>query len=137
MTFVYGINNLNIAKDMFLGMLTGAGIFGFITLLGGLIAGKEAMGFGDVKFMTAVGLYFGMGTTAEISLLSFFIASIVSIVILIIRGVILKSEDEYMPFGPFLVLSSIICIFIPQNTVFTLFIGLCTSISDKILSLSK
>ncbi len=78
-----------------------------------------------------------MGTTAEISLLSFFIASIVSIVILIIRGVILKSEDEYMPFGPFLVLSSIICIFIPQNTVFTLFIGLCTSISDKILSLSK
>ena len=74
LTFVYGINNLNIAKDMFLCMLTGAGIFGFITLLGGLIAGKEAMGFGDVKFMTAVGVYFGMGTTAEISLLSFFIA---------------------------------------------------------------
>lgn len=122
---------------MLFGMITGAGIFGFITLLGGLIAGKEAMGLGDVKFMTAVGLYFGMGTTAEISLLSFFIASIVSIVILIIRGVILKSEDEYMPFGPFLVLSAIICMFIPQNTVFTLFMGLCTSISDKILSLSK
>lgn len=86
---------------MFLGMITGAGIFGFITLLGGLIAGKEAMGFGDVKFMTAVGLYFGMGTIAEISLLSFFIASIISIIILIIRGVILKSEDEYMPFDLF------------------------------------
>lgn len=43
-TFIYGINNINIAKDMLLGMLVGAGIFGIITVLGGLIAGKEAMG---------------------------------------------------------------------------------------------
>lgn len=35
-------------------MVTGAGIFGAITLLGGIIAGKEAMGLGDVKFMGAV-----------------------------------------------------------------------------------
>lgn len=137
LTFVYGINNLNIAKDMLLGMVTGVTIFGIITLLGGLIAGKEAMGLGDVKFMAAVGLYFGMSTTAEISLLAFFIASIISIVILIIRGIILKSEDEYIPFGPFLVLSAIICMFIPSNTIFTLFIGLCTGISDAILNISK
>lgn len=137
LTFVYGINNLNIAKDMLLGMVTGVTIFGIITLLGGLIAGKEAMGLGDVKFMAAVGLYFGMGTTAEISLLAFFIASIISIAILIVRGIILKSEDEYIPFGPFLVLSAIICMFIPSNTIFTLFIALCTGISDAILNISK
>lgn len=52
-TFIYGIHNINIAKDMLLGMVTGAGIFGAITLLGGIIAGKEAMGLGDVKFMGA------------------------------------------------------------------------------------
>jgi len=57
-TFIYGINNMNIAKDMLLGSLTGAGIFGLITLLGGLIAGKEAMGLGDVKFMGAVRIIF-------------------------------------------------------------------------------
>ena len=135
LTFVYGINNLNIAKDMLFGMVTGAAIFGFITLMGGLIAGKEAMGLGDVKFIAAIGLYFGVSSIAEISLLAFFIASIISIIILVLRGVILKSEDEYIPFGPFLVASAIICIFIPSNTIFTLFMGLCTGISDKILSL--
>lgn len=57
-TFIYGINNINMAKDMLLGMITGAGIFGIITLLGGLIAGKEAMGLGDVKFMGAVRFIF-------------------------------------------------------------------------------
>lgn len=31
--FVYGIQNINMAKDMLLGMLTGAGIFGAITVL--------------------------------------------------------------------------------------------------------
>lgn len=137
LAFVYGINNLNIAKDMFLGMVVGAVIFATITLLGGLIAGKEAMGFGDVKFMAAIGLYFGASSIAEISLLAFFLASIVAIIILIVRGVFLKSEDEYIPFGPFLSASAIICIFIPSNTVFMAFIALCTGISDKILSLSK
>lgn len=42
--FIYGINNLNIAKDMVLGLITGGGIFLLITLLGGFVAGKEAMG---------------------------------------------------------------------------------------------
>ena len=97
--FLYGINNINIAKDMLFGMLTGAGIFVAITLLGGLIAGKEAMGFGDVKFMGAIGLYFGAGSIAEISLLAFCIAAVLSIIILLIRF-IMKKDDEYIPFGP-------------------------------------
>ena len=32
--FIYGLNNLNIAKDMVLGLITGGGIFLLITLLG-------------------------------------------------------------------------------------------------------
>ena len=75
--FIYGINNLNIATNMVLGMLTGGGIFLALTLLGGLVAGKEAMGLGDVKFMGALGLYFGFSSIAEISLLAFFIATII------------------------------------------------------------
>lgn len=134
-TFIYGINNINIAKDMLLGMLTGAGIFGAITLLGGLIAGKEAMGLGDVKFMGAAGLYFGVSTIAQISLLAFFIGAIVSVGVLMVRNLILKSDDEYMPFGPFLVIGSVACIFLPTNTVFLLFMAMCQGISDKILSI--
>ena len=56
--FLYGISNISIAQNMLLGGLVGGGIFLSITLLGGLIAGKEAMGFGDVKFMTAVRIIF-------------------------------------------------------------------------------
>ena len=135
LTFIYGINNINLATDMLFGMITGGGIFLLITLLGGLIAGKEAMGFGDVKFMGAIGLYFGAGTIAQISLLAFFIGAIISVIVLFVRIVILKNKDEYIPFGPFLVVSAISCIFLPANTVFVLFMTFCGAISNKILSL--
>ena len=59
-TFIYGLSNVAITINMLLGMLAGAGIFLIITLLGGLIYGKEAMGLGDVKLMGALGLYFGL-----------------------------------------------------------------------------
>ena len=134
-TFIYGLNNINIAKDMLLGMLAGAAIFGIITLLGGLIAGKEAMGLGDVKFMGALGLYMGVIKIVEVSIAAFFIAAAASIFILIYRHYISKSDDEYIPFGPFLVISAVACIFLPANIVFTVFLGFCTAISNKILEL--
>lgn len=134
-TFIYGINNVNIAKDMLLGMVTGAGIFAMITLIGGIIAGKEAMGLGDVKFMGAVGLYFGVSSIAQIALMSFFVGAIISVIVLIVRNLILKIEDEYMPFGPFLVISSVACIFLPTNSIFIAFMALCASISNKIITI--
>lgn len=132
-TFIYGINNVNVAKDMLLGMLVGGGIFLAITLLGGLIAGKEAMGLGDVKLMGAVGLFFGVGSILEITLLAFFVGAIISIFIILIRKFILKIDDEYMPFGPFLTLSSVVCIYLPANIVFFWFLALCTEIAKLII----
>lgn len=131
--FIQGINNVNITKDLILGMLVGGGIFLIITLLGGLIAGKEAMGLGDVKLMGALGLYFGATSITEISLLAFFMGAIISIFIILIRKFILKVEDEYIAFGPFLTLSTLICIFIPNNTIFYLFMNLCIGISNFII----
>lgn len=52
--FLYGLSDVAITINMALGMLAGGGIFLLITLLGGLIYGKEAMGFGDVKLMGAI-----------------------------------------------------------------------------------
>lgn len=133
LTVVYGYNNINVAKDMLLGMVVGAGIFLIITVLGGLIAGKEAMGLGDVKFMGAIGLFFGASNIAQISLLAFFVAAIFSIVILFVRLVILKKKDEYIAFGPFLVISAIACIFLPADSIWQTFIFLCNGISEMIL----
>ena len=55
--FLYGISDIAITIDMIFGMIAGGGIFLLITLIGGLIYRKEAMGFGDVKLMGALGLY--------------------------------------------------------------------------------
>lgn len=129
--FIYGINNVNMAKDYILGMIVGGMIFAGITLLGGMIFGKEAMGMGDIKFTGAIGLYFGTYTIAEISLLSFLIAAIFSIFILIFR-LIRKNKDEYIPFGPFLAISAMICIFIPTGSVFEYFLLFCKIISERI-----
>lgn len=130
-TFIYGISNVNMAKDYILGMIAGASIFGVITLVGGLIFGKEAMGFGDIKYTGAIGLFYGMNVIAEISLLAFLMAAVISIVVLIVR-LISKNKDEYIPFGPFLSVAAIICIFIPAGFVFDNFLLLCKIISTQI-----
>lgn len=114
--FIFGIQNLNLAKDMFLGMITGGGIFLLITLIGGLIAGKEAMGLGDVKLMGALGLFFGWYKILIISVLAFLIGAIISIIVLIVRK---NREDGYIPFGPFIVVATFITIFVPTNLLFT------------------
>lgn len=131
-TFIYGITNVNMAKEYILGMLLGGGIFAIITLLGGFVYGKEAMGMGDLKYTATLGLFFGANSIAEISLLSFFIAAICSIVILLFRLLILKNKDEYIPFGPFLSISAIVCIFIPSGFVLDNFLLLCKLISAQI-----
>jgi len=113
--FILGIQNLNVAKNMLLGMLAGGGIFLLITLIGGLIAGKEAMGLGDVKLMGALGLYFGLFDIVMISVLSFLIGAIISIIVVITRK---NREDGYIPFGPFIVLATNIAIFVPSSTLF-------------------
>lgn len=114
-TFAFGVQNLTIAKDMLLGMLVGGGIFLLITLIGGAIAGKEAMGLGDVKLMGALGLYFGVVGISLISVLSFLIGAIISIIIIIAKK---NRTDGYIPFGPFIVLATVTSIFVPNNILF-------------------
>ncbi len=93
---------------------------------------KKRWDFGDVKLMGALGLFFGAISIAEISLLAFFIGAAGSIIVLIVRA-ILKIKDEYVPFGPFLTLSAAICVFIPTNSVFQIFMNFCDSITKLIL----
>ena len=100
----------NLILAIFVVAVIGGGIFLLITLIGGLIAGKEAMGMGDVKLMGALGLYFGLQSIVAISVMSFLIGAIGSIVYMIINR---KNADAYIPFGPFIVASSVITIFVP------------------------
>lgn len=120
--FIYGISNVAITIDMLLGMLAGGGIFLAITLIGSLIYGKEALGLGDVKLMGALGLYFGLTNIVLIAMMSFLIGAILGIILIVSK---IKKSDEYIPFGPFIVIATFISIFVPFDillkTLMTIF----------------
>ena len=122
--FLYGFSNVAITIDLLFGMLAGGAIFAIIALIGGMIYGKEAMGLGDVKFIAALGLYFGLTNIVIISVMSFLLGAIVGIILIVFR---IKKSNEYIPFGPFIVISTLICMFLPaeliigtMRTIFTL-----------------
>lgn len=121
--FLYGLSNVAITINMLLGMLAGGGIFLAITLLGGLFYGKEAMGFGDVKLMGALGLYFGLSNIIIITLVSFLIGAVLSIVLLATK---MKKSDEYIPFGPFIVIATFISMYVPFEQIKTLLMQIFT-----------
>lgn len=109
-TFIQALFNMNSAISMLIGCVVGAGIFLLITLIGGLIAGKEAMGFGDVKLMGALGLCFGWMNIIMISLIAFLLGAIISIALIVTKK---KKTDEYIPFGPFIVMAAFIVMIVP------------------------
>ena len=113
-TFIHGLSNVAISINMLLGMLAGGGIFLAITLIGGLIYGKEAMGLGDVKLMGALGLYFGLTNIIIITLVSFLIGAVLSIILLATK---IRNMEQYIAFGPFIVLATFIAIFVPYETI--------------------
>lgn len=113
-TFIYGFSNVAITIDMLLGMITGVSIFAIIALIGGLFYGKDAMGLGDIKFIGALGLYVGFTNIITISMMAFLIGAIWGVILIIFKR---KKLDEYMSFGPFIVIATFISIFVPVEIV--------------------
>ena len=121
--FLYSFSDVAISINMLLGMLAGGGIFLAITLLGGLVYGKEAMGLGDVKLMGALGLYFGLANIIIVSLVSFLIGAILSVLLIVFK---IKKMDEYIPFGPFIVIGALITIFVPYTIIVNILLNIFT-----------
>lgn len=125
-TFLYGIENLFIARDYFLGMIVGFAIFIIIAILGRLIAGKEAMGLGDVKLVATLGLYFGTALTISISIISFIIAGVISIFMIQNAKRKNKKDIEYITFGPCIVLATLLCIIVPEKIIVSILLAIFT-----------
>lgn len=121
--FLYSFTDVAITINMLLGLLAGGGIFLLITLLGGLVYGKEAMGLGDVKLMGALGLYFGLTNIIIVALLSFLIGAVLSILLILFK---IKKMDEYIPFGPFIVIGAFITIFVPYTVIVNILLNIFT-----------
>jgi leader peptidase (prepilin peptidase)/N-methyltransferase len=87
-----------------LGGLAGALIIGAIFFL----SRGKAIGFGDVILLGVLGFLFGWPDVVLILLLSFLIGASVSIILLIRRD---KGMKDFVPFAPFIALSSLIVFF--------------------------
>src|SRR5699024_73818 len=92
-------------SDSILGMLVGAGCLLAVALIGMLMAGKEAMGGGDIKLLGSIGVFLGWKLIIMTLLLSIYIGGIVSIILLLFK---IKHRGEYIPFGPFIGIAAII-----------------------------
>lgn len=120
--------NLGNWFDYLIGAVIGGGSFYLLGLLALWIYKKEGMGFGDVKLMAALGLLFGIKNILVITILSFALAAVISIVLIIFK---VKKIDSYIPFGPFIVIATIgvmlfgTDIFINAYYTFCMWLGTC------------
>ncbi len=91
-----------------IGAVVGGGLLYFIGVIGELVFKKEAMGFGDVKFMAMFGSFLGWQMIVISFLAACFVGSVVGIIYFLI------TKDHYIPFGPFLSCGLLFSIFSNQ-----------------------
>ena len=110
------LQNMLAGLNLILGLFTGAGIFLLIAAFALIVYKKEGMGLGDVKLMGMLGLYFGAINMIQIFILSFLVAGIVSIILLLTK---IKKTTDYIAFGPFIVIATVITMFVPAQQMMT------------------
>jgi leader peptidase (prepilin peptidase)/N-methyltransferase len=94
-----------------LGVLIGGGILWVLAWASPYLFGKEGMGGGDIKLMAMIGAFLGW----KLALLTIMIGSLTGSVIGIgLIGFRVIKRDEYIPFGPFLVLGALVSMFCAQ-----------------------
>ncbi|KTD11101.1 Type 4 prepilin-like proteins leader peptide processing enzyme [Legionella gratiana] len=79
-----------------------------------LFTGKIGMGNGDFKLLAAFGAWFGWIFLPLILLLSSISGTIIGLLYLYLKD---KTKETPIPFGPFLCISGLICLFWGQNIV--------------------
>lgn len=100
------INN-NLYIDNIMGALIGYFIYFFIYLISKKAYKKEVFGSGDVILLSSVGFIVGIKKCVIIAILSFYIAVLFFAIIYIVNKNKIK---KYIPFAPFISISSIITI---------------------------
>lgn len=77
-----------------------------------LILPREAMGFGDVKFMAAIGAFFGWQATIFALMFSAVLGTLASLGAIAIRRAEWSSR---IPYGPYIAVAAVIYMFLPPN----------------------
>jgi len=95
-------------KNVFLGVLIGAGILWVFRQAGLIIKKQEMMGWGDIKLAGMIGAFLGISHTLLALFLGVFLGVLIWTILIILK---LKTRKEYIPFGAFLALGSVITVF--------------------------
>lgn len=126
-----------------LGMILGGIIFLLIAGFSKLVFRKEGMGMGDIKLMTGLGLVFGMKglptgfmdffANAEviltITVIAFFLAAIVAVLLIITKK---TEKSQYMAFGPYIVIATILVMFFGTEIFLDVYFNTCTWLANII-----
>ena len=81
-----------------------------------MITKKEGMGGGDIKLVFVLGLFLGFPAILISLYLAFVIGAIVALMLVVLRRNKLKGS---LPFGPFLIVASLLTLFF-QNQLYTI-----------------
>jgi len=87
------------------GLVVGAGMIWAVAILGKMVFRKDAMGFGDVKFMGMIGGFLGPLPVILVFFAGCLFGSVVGVTIYAI------TRNRYMAFGPYLALGAAIMLF--------------------------
>ena len=125
-----------------LGMILGFGILFVINFVFELITKTEGFGFGDMKLLGSIGLLVGVKSIVVIFFESIIISSIVGVMYIIYKKMMQKRKgektskkliDTYLPFGPAIIISTIITLVIPSTIVINFVDYLINIIVNKMI----
>ena len=97
-----------------LGVVIGGGIILIIGLVGSMIFKKEAMGGGDVKLAAMIGAFLGWRYIIISMFLGFFLGALTGIILVLSK---IKRREDMVPFGPFIVLGSLITLLCGEKII--------------------
>lgn len=113
--FVFNFSKENTIQSIF-GMLVGGLFLFIIDYIFKSITKTEGFGAGDMKLLASIGFMFGLTNIIVIIIMSFILSAIIGVICLIIKKA-KNIKEAYIPFGPFIVISTLIICIIPSHTV--------------------
>lgn len=110
-------------NDLFLALVSGIVLSGFLILankITKILKGMDGFGLGDIYLAPSLGLLLGWPKILPAIMSSFLIGSIVGIFLLVFGK---KKFGEYLPFGPFLIVGTVLGL-IYGNTIWSYYLSL-------------